>query len=197
MPDVATWLTAHGLELTAVIFGIVSFLLSVRENVWAWPTVLVNVALSFALFYKSGLYSDMGLQAVYFVLSVYGWYEWLHGGAGGTKLRVSRARPRVYAILLAIIVVASAALGRLTSNLPGVALPYLDALLAITSLAAQWMMTRKLLENWIVWILLDVAYVGMYLFKGLNLIAVNYAVYLVVAIMGYIAWKRSLEIAPA
>jgi nicotinamide mononucleotide transporter len=188
----STWFAEHGLEFVAVLFGIISVFLSVRQNIWSWPTALVNVALFFALFYKSGLYSDMGLQVVYFVLSLYGWYEWLYGGKGRTELRVSRTRPRTAAVLLGIAVVVWIVLARLTSRLPGVALPYLDAALTTASLAAQWMMTRKLLENWMLWIVLDIAYVGMFIFKGLYLTAANYAVYLVLAVLGHVAWKRSL-----
>jgi nicotinamide mononucleotide transporter len=189
------WLTAHGsscLELVAVLFGIVSVFLSVREKIWSWPTALVNVALYFVLFYETGLYSDMGLQAVYFVLSLYGWYEWLYGGTGRTTLTVSRTPPRIWAILIAIAIVFWAILGRLTSGLPGVALPYVDAATATTSLVAQYMMTRKLLENWALWIAVDVVYIGMFIFKGLYLTAGNYAVYLGLAVLGHIAWKRSL-----
>ena len=186
------WFAAHGLEFVAVVFGIVSVLLSVRQNIWSWPTALVNVALFFALFYKSGLYSDMGLQVVYFILSLYGWYEWLYGGKDRTALQVSRTSTRTSLVLLAIGIVVWAVLARFTSRLPGVALPYLDAALTTASLIAQWMMTRKLLENWALWIILDVAYVGMFMFKGLYLTAANYAVYLALAVLGYIAWKRTL-----
>jgi nicotinamide mononucleotide transporter len=190
-----TWLTAHGsscLELVAVVFGIVSVFLSVREKISSWPTALVNVALYFALFYQTGLYSDMGLQAVYFALSLYGWYEWLYGGAGRTTLTVSRTPPRLWGILIAIAVVFWALLGKLTSGLPGVALPYVDAATATTSLVAQYMMTRKFLENWALWILVDVVYIGMFIFKGLYLTAGNYAVYLALAVLGHVAWKRSM-----
>jgi nicotinamide mononucleotide transporter len=189
------WLTSHGsscLELVAVLFGIVSVFLSVRDKIWSWPTAIVNVALYFVLFYQPGLYSDMGLQAVYFVLSIYGWYEWLYGGAGHTTLAVSRTTPRLWTILIAIAVVFWAILGKLTSGLPGVALPYVDAATATTSLVAQYLMTRKLLENWALWIAVDVVYIGMFIFKGLYLTAGNYAVYLGLAVLGHIAWKRSL-----
>jgi nicotinamide mononucleotide transporter len=195
--DFARWFAAHGLELTAVVFGIISVLLSVRQNIWSWPTALINVTLFFVLFYKSGLYSDMGLQVVYFVLSLYGWYEWLYGGTNRTELRVSRTPPRVYAVLAAIGVVFWFALSQITRRIPGTALPFLDAALTTGSLAAQWMMTRKLLENWALWILLDVVYVGMFIFKGLYLTAANYGVYLVLAVMGHVAWKRSLPPVPA
>jgi nicotinamide mononucleotide transporter len=190
-----TWLTAHGsscLELVAVLFGIVSVFLSVREKILSWPTALVNVALYFVLFYRTGLYSDMGLQAVYFGLSLYGWYEWLYGGAGRTALTVSRTPPRLWGILIAIAVVFWGVLGKLTSGLPGVALPYVDAATATTSLVAQYMMTRKLLENWALWIVVDVVYIGMFIFKGLYLTAGNYAVYLGLAVLGHLAWKRSM-----
>lgn len=201
MTGLCDWLTAHGmscLELVAVLFGIVSVFLSVREKILSWPTALINVALYFVLFYKTGLYSDMGLQAVYFVLSLYGWYEWLYGGAGRTALTVSRTSARQWGIFVAIGVAFWAIDGKLTSRLPGVALPYVDAATATTSLIAQYMMTRKLLENWALWILVDVVYVGMFIFKGLYLTAGNYAVYLALAVLGHVAWKRSLNaLAPA
>ena len=197
MTAFATWFSAHGLELTAVIFGIISVLLSVRQHIWSWPTGIINVSLFFALFFQAGLYSDMGLQVVYFVLSVYGWYEWLYGGANRTELHVSRTPRQVYVVLPVIGVAFWFALAQITRRLPGTALPYLDAALTTGSLAAQWMMTRKFVENWALWIALDVVYVGMFIFKGLYLTAANYAVYLILAIMGRIAWKRSLEAVPA
>ena len=101
MGALCAWLTAHGsscLELVAVVFGVVSVLLSVKENIWSWPTALINVALYSLLFYRTGLYSDMGLQVVYFGLSIYGWYEWLYGGKGRTEL-TCRARPNVWLAL--------------------------------------------------------------------------------------------------
>jgi nicotinamide mononucleotide transporter len=196
--SVCLWLTAHGsscLEAVAVVFGIVSVYLSTQENIWSWPTALVNVALFSALFLRSGLYSDTGLQVVYFVLSLYGWYEWLYGGAGHTAITVSRTSGKTWIALGSIGVVAWALLGSITSRLPGTALPYVDAATTTVSLLAQWMMTRKLIENWLIWIAVDVVYVGMFIYKGLYLTAFNYGIYLALAVLGYIAWKRSL--APA
>jgi nicotinamide mononucleotide transporter len=192
---VCQWLTAHGsscLEAVAVIFGIISVYLSTRENIWSWPTALINVALFSALFLESGLYSDTGLQVVYFVLSLYGWYEWLYGGAGHTAITVTRTSKKTWVVLGGIGVVVWALLGTITSRLPGTALPYVDAATTTISLLAQWMMTRKLVENWLIWIAVDVVYVGMFIYKGLYLTAFNYGIYLILAVMGYIAWKRSL-----
>jgi nicotinamide mononucleotide transporter len=193
--DFCVWLAGHGsscLEFVAVVFGVVSVFLSVRQNVWSWPTALVNVALYFVLFFRSGLYSDMALQGVYFALSIYGWYEWLYGGEGRTTLTVSRTTPRTWAVMSIIGVAFWAVDGAITSRMPGAVVPYLDAATATTSLVAQYMLTRKLLENWIVWIVVDVVYVGMFIWRGLYLTAANYAIYLVLAVLGYVAWKRSL-----
>ena len=189
------WLAAHGsscLEAVAVTFGIVSVYLSTRENIWSWPTALINVALYSALFLETGLYSDTGLQVVYFVLSVYGWYQWLYGGAGRTAIAVSRTPQRTWMVLAGVAIVMWLILGSITSRLPGTALPYVDAATTTVSLIAQWMMTRKLLENWLIWVAVDVVYVGMFIFKGLYLTAFNYGIYLALGIMGFVAWKRSL-----
>ena len=179
------------LEWVAFVTGVVSVYLSTRENVWSWPTAIVNVSLYFVLFYRTGLYSDMGLQLVYLALSIYGWYQWLFGGANRTELHVSRARPALWLISLGAGVVFWLLLASITTRLQGVALPRLDAALTTLSLVAQWMMTRKVLENWALWIVADVIYVPMYIYKGLCLTAALYAIFLGLAILGWVHWKRS------
>jgi nicotinamide mononucleotide transporter len=179
------------LEATAVAFGIVSVYLSVRQNIWSWPTAIVNVTLYFLVFRDAKLYADMGLQLVYLALSVYGWYEWLYGGEHRSELRVSRATPRMAAVLLLIAAGSVAVLGTFLARSTDAALPYMDSTTTSTSLVAQWMMTRKVLENWAVWMAVDVVYVGMFIFKSLYLTAGLYAVFFVLAALGYAQWKRS------
>ena len=186
------------LELFAALIGAISVWLSVRQNIWSWPTAIVNVVLYALVFYEAKLYADMGLQVIYAVLSIYGWYEWLYGGAGHTELHVSRTGPRLGALLALIAAAGSAALGIFLRHATDAALPFMDSFLSSTSLVAQWMMTKKLLENWLVWIAVDVLYVGMFIFKGLFLTAGLYAVFLALAVKGYIDWRRSMaaELAP-
>ena len=183
---------AHVWEILAVVFGIVSVYLSTREHIWSWPTALVNVSLYFVVFFEAKLYADMGLQVVYFALSLYGWYEWLYGGENRTELHVSRTT-RTLGVRLVLIGIASAALlGTMLARFTDAALPYLDSATTSTSLVAQWMMTRKILENWAVWAVVDVVYVGMFIYKRLYLTAGLYTVFFVLAVMGFIQWKRSL-----
>ena len=183
---------ANRWEVLAVIFGIVSVYLSTREHIWSWPTALVNVSLYFVVFFEAKLYADMGLQVVYFALSLYGWYEWLYGGANRTELHVSRTSRTLGVRLLVIGVVCAAVLGTLLTRFTDAALPYVDSATTSTSLVAQWMMTRKILENWAVWMVVDVVYVGMFIYKHLYLTAGLYTVFFVLAAMGYVQWKRSL-----
>ena len=181
------------LELFAALFGAVSVWLSVRQNIWSWPTAIVNVVLYSLVFHEAKLYADMGLQVVYAILSVYGWYEWLYGGAGRTELHVTRTRPRLAALLALIAIAGSAMLGVVLHRASDAALPFMDSFLSSTSLVAQWMMTKKLLENWLVWIAVDVLYVGMFIYKELYLTAGLYAVFLALAVKGYIDWRRSVN----
>ena len=184
------------LEWIAALAGAVSVYLSARENIWSWPTAIVNVGLYIIVFRRAGLYSDMGLQVVYLALSIYGWYQWLYGGANRTELTVSRATAREWLIVTPIVLVFWIALARYTATLPGVALPSLDAGLATVSLVAQWMMTRKIIENWMLWIVADIIYVPMYVYKGLPVTAVLYAVFLVLAVVGLRSWSRSYRARP-
>ena len=181
------------LELAAAAVGAWSVWLSTREHLWAWPTAIINVLLYVIVFREAKLYADMGLQLVYAVISVYGWYHWMHGGANDSALRVSRTPMATWAWLVGIAAVGSLGLGRLLSGTTDAALPQLDASLSVISLAAQWMMTRKLVENWLVWIVLDVVYVGMFIFKALYVTAGLYAIFLVLAVTGWYAWRESLR----
>jgi len=139
------------IEWIAAIAGAVSVYLSARENILSWPTAILNVSLYTFVFYESGLYSDMGLQVVYLILSVYGWYQWLHGGEQRTRLHVSYATPRAWAISNGLGLAFWLILAGYTSRLQGVSYPYLDSGLTTLSLIAQWMMTRKIIENWVLW----------------------------------------------
>ena len=181
------------IEIVAAIFGVVSVFLSVRQNIWSWPTAIVNVGLYIIVFYESKLYADTGLQVVYVVLNAYGWYHWLYGGKNRTELPVTRTSPRLWLLLVSIGAAGAAVIGTLLSRNTDAALPYIDAGTTSTSLIAQWMMTRKLLENWIIWVAVDVVYIGMYIYKSLYVTAVLYLIFLILSAMGFVQWRKSLK----
>ena len=180
------------LEIVAALFGVISVFLSVRQNIWSWPTAIVNVGLYIVVFYESKLYSDTGLQVVYVVLNAYGWYHWLYGGKNRTELPVTRTRAPVAAVLVALVAAGTAIIGTFLSRNTDAALPWVDAMTTSVSLAAQWMMTRKLLENWIIWVAVDVVYIAMYIYKSLYVTSGLYLVFLILSAMGFVEWRRSL-----
>ncbi|HEY3288121.1 MAG TPA: nicotinamide riboside transporter PnuC [Gemmatimonadaceae bacterium] len=184
--------SANPVELIAVAFGLVSVYLSAREHIVSWPTAIVNVAIFFVLFWKAKLYADAVLQLVYLVLSLYGWYEWLYGGAQHSRLQVSRTTRAQWTVLVPLFLVVGLGLGALLDRFTDSPVPYFDALLTTASLVAQWMMTRKLLENWMLWIAADLVYVPLFIQRGLPFTAVQYAVFLLLAAMGWHGWRRSL-----
>jgi nicotinamide mononucleotide transporter len=179
-------------EAAGVLFGVIAVWLTTRENIWCWPTGLVNVGLFIVVFWRTKLYADMGLQVVYVVLCLYGWYEWLHGGRDRGTLTVSATPRPALAALGAAGVAFAAGLGLFLSRNTDAALPFWDAGTTSFSLVAQAMQTRKWWENWLLWIAVDVVYVGIYVVKKLYLTAGLYAVFLALAVLGLKSWRRSM-----
>jgi nicotinamide mononucleotide transporter len=181
------------LEIVACGFGLASVWLTVRQDILCWPTGLVQVLLYIVVFYQARLYSEVGLHGVYVVLQVYGWHAWLHGGKGHGELAVSRiARPA--ALLWAGVAgLGTAALGFTMARATDAALPLPDAAVTVWSLIAQYLMARKVLESWLVWIAVDVLAIGVYLVKALYPTTVLYAVFLLLATRGFFAWRQTLS----
>ena len=178
-------------EILGFATGAVTVWLTVKENVWNWPIGLANNAFFIVLFLQAGLYADTGLQVVYIVLGVLGWYWWLHGGARGGELHVSRVGGPLALALALTGVVATYGMTRLLESISDSA-PFPDALTTVLSLVAQLLLTKKYLENWYVWITADVIYVGLYAWKDLYLTAALYAVFLAMCLVGLRQWRASL-----
>ncbi|MFN2315830.1 MAG: nicotinamide riboside transporter PnuC [Gemmatimonadales bacterium] len=181
------------IELVAAILVLVSVYLSTQEKIWAWPTAILAVTLYALVFWQARLFAQVGLQVFFFSISVYGWYYWLHGGVGRTELRVSRITAAL-AALSAVAWVAGTVLlwWVLVSFTENPAMPGLDAGLSVASLIAQWLLSRKILENWLIWVAADVAYVGLFVSQKLYFTTVLYVVLTGLASKGYLDWRRSL-----
>ncbi|HEU0298869.1 MAG TPA: nicotinamide riboside transporter PnuC, partial [Longimicrobium sp.] len=175
---ISTWPEAAG-----VVTGAVCVWLTVRESIWNFPVTLATVSLFCVVFFQARLYADAGLQVVYFVLALIGWYLWLHGGEHRSRLRISRTdRSELLAVLAG-----GAALTLLlwmTLRHAGGSASFFDALTTSISLCAQWLLNRKKVENWYFWIVADIIYIPLYAYKELDLTAGLYAVFLVMATMG-------------
>lgn len=178
------------LELLGVITGIINVWLTARANVWCWPVGIINVIVYFVVFFEAKLYADMWLQAVYLMLTGYGWYEWLRGGAEQTEREISSAPKWELIIVSALGVIAWISMWRFLHTFTDAALPLADSFLTAASLVATWLMARKFIENWIVWIVADTLYVGMFLYKELFPTAILYAVFTMLAVYGLWSWRK-------
>ncbi len=183
-----------GIETVAVLFGFLCVWLTIRQNIWCWPTGLVQVILYIFIFYQVKLYSDLILHIIYVVMQIYGWYHWLHGGRGRGGLEVTRLDPSGLLIWPVAVITGSFGWGWLMASQTDAALPYADAFTTVASLTAQWLLARKKLECWLLWIAVDLVAIGIYWSKELLLTSGLYAVFLVLATMGFFAWRRSMNL---
>lgn len=180
------------LEWVAVVTGFACVWLAARESLWNFPVAIVSCALYVVVYYRATLYSDGGLQIMFIILNLFGWYQWLYGGARNTELKVSHARPREWGILLVGVVGFVAGFGYYLRHYTDDALPYWDSLTTAISLAAQYLLMRKRLENWLLWIVVDAIYVPILWHKALWPTSLLYALYLGLAFYGYVQWRKAL-----
>lgn len=180
------------LEILGFVTGAICVYLNTRQNVLGWFFGIINAVLYVIVFWQVKLYADMGLQGYYFITSIYGWWLWLYGGKSHDGVRVTFTPRKFYAIFGLIFVLITLSWGFLLGRFTNASLTYVDSALTIASLIAQWMMARKYLENWIIWIVADACYTAMYFYKNLHLTAILYFVFLVLAVIGYVQWKRDM-----
>jgi len=180
------------MEVWGFITGAVCVLFVVEQNIWNFPVGIANNIVFIALFLSSGLYGDMGLQVIYVALGIHGWYEWLRGGMNHSVLYVSRMQLKEGIVLAGIGCMATWGLTKYLITIHDSA-PFLDALTTVLSLIAQYLLNWKRLENWYVWIIADIIYVGLYAYKHLYLTAILYALFIIMCLSGLAAWKRSQQ----
>lgn len=181
------------LELVSFVLAVVTVALNIRQNHWAWLFAIISSAAYGVVFYGARLYGDMGLQLVFIVVSIWGWYQWLHGGTGKQALAVTHLNRRGWAVALAAWLFGFALLSTFLARFTNTDVPHIDGFLTAGSLVGQVLLSRKKVQNWHVWIAVDVLYVGLYLFKGLTLTAVLYALFCVMAAVGLVAWRKAAQ----
>lgn len=186
------WLPMSWWEIIATVFGLWSVWAYVRENAWAWPSGLVNVLMFIIMFWHCGLYAETGLQVVFTVLQLWGWWMWLRGGKAHAGVAISRTSSRQWLWLGAMAVVLYVPLALLLKYQTDSTVPWWDSLPTALSLVAQGMISYKKIENWWVWIAVDVISVPLFAYKELYLIAGLYVVFLGLCVAGHRHWKRLL-----
>lgn len=179
------------IEIVAAVFGLLCVWLTSRENIWSFPVGIVNSALFFYMFLDIKLYADMSLQIVFILLSMYGWKVWLSGDRNTKGVTTTRNITRREAgLAVGIWALLSAGFTAIFTNFTDAAVPYIDVPLAVASVMGQWFLSKKVIQSWWIWIAVDVFSIGMYGYKELYITAGLYAIFLVLAIKGYLDWRN-------
>ena len=186
------WQATTRLELVAVVTGFACVWLAARESIWNFPVAIISCLLYVFVYFQARLYSDCGLQVLFIALSVYGWYEWLYGGGNETELGVTRTRRREWLAAAAFALVFTLGFGYYLHYYTDASLPHVDSFTTAGSLVAQYLLTRKRLENWLLWLLVDVIYVPVLWYKALYFTSLLYFLYLALAAYGYWQWRREM-----
>lgn len=178
------------LELVSFVLSVLTVWLNIRQNHWAWLFAILSSAMYGVVFFGARLYGDMALQGVFIAVSFWGWYQWLHGNEGkALAVTALSARGRVRSG--AAWLLAFGVLAWFLRSFTDTDVPDADAFLTAGSLVGQALLSRKKIENWHVWIIVDVLYVALYVHKGLMLTAVLYAMFVAMAVAGLLAWRGS------
>ncbi|MEZ4774262.1 MAG: nicotinamide riboside transporter PnuC [Bacteroidia bacterium] len=182
------------LEVLGFIFGVVCVALNAMENIWGWPTGLINVGIYIYIFFIARLYADVVLNIFFFITGVYGWYHWLNGGNKKDDLPITTSPLKLWGMYLLVGILGILIIGFFFDNYTNADLAYWDAYTTSFSLLAQVLMAQKKIENWLIWIAVDVIAIGIYWYKDLRLTALMFLIYLVLATLGYFNWKRKMGI---
>ena len=185
------WTSSSPTEIFGFLSGGLCVWLGVRQSIWTWPLGLANYCAFFVLFARTRLFADATLQIIYFALGIYGWRNWSKGESSEKRPAVTKACEGEWLFLVVASPFSLWGMYQWLIFAKG-ASPFWDSLTTVLSLAAQFLMCRKKLENWLIWIVADLIYVPLYVHRGLPLTAVLYLVFLAMCVAGWFQWKTSL-----
>ncbi len=184
------------LQIVGVILGLLYLWLEYRANIYLWLVSIVMPMVHGVLYYQSGLYADMAMDIYYMLAAVYGWWVWRYGAARrkeGREIPIVKTPGRMYLPLVVICGAVYALLAWVLIRFTDSTVPYVDAFTTALSVIGTWMLAHKYVEQWLVWVVVDVVTVGLYFYKDLPLTAGLYAVYSVIAVFGYFRWLRMMK----
>jgi nicotinamide mononucleotide transporter len=188
------WIQSNYIEVIGAIAGLIYLYLEIKQNIWLWPFGIITSALYIYIFFVSKFYADMGLQFYYLFISFYGWWHWLYGGKTDKQeeLPVTKLNAKLALYLLVASIAIFVPLVYILTNYTDSTVPYGDSFTTALSIIATWMLARKILEMWWVWVIVNAVSLALYVYKGLYPTSVLFIFYTSMSFVGYIQWKRSM-----
>jgi nicotinamide mononucleotide transporter len=192
------WLIVNWVEVFGAVSGLVYIFLSIKQNILLWPIGFITSAAYIVVFFETTLYADMLLQVYYLVISVYGWYYWLKGKETADHKKseppIIKISLKLVFILLSATVLLSALFYFILKYYTNSTNPFADGTVTAGSVIATWMLARKLIENWLLWIIVDAGSIFLFLYKQLYPTAILFVIYTILAVVGYYEWKKKMQI---
>ena len=179
------------LELVAVVFAVAYLVLAVKENSLCWYAAGISTLIFLFIFWDVKLYMESGLQIYYLAMAFYGWYQWRGAQTETVSLRVSKWRAKQHVVAFALIATLTFVSGSLLNSGTDANLPYLDSFTTWASVVTTFMVARKILENWLYWLVIDSVSIYLYLDRELYFTSLLFAIYIVIIFFGWFAWNRS------
>jgi len=181
-------------EVMAVVFGILSVWFARKENIWVYPSGIVIVLIYVYLCFNAGLYADMAINAFYFVMSVYGWYNWSRKDENQHVLPISKLNLAQWMLYILLVAVAFGLIYYVLVHFTNSTVPAFDSFTTALFIAGMWLLALKKIENWHLWILGDLLVIPLFAMKGLVFTSVQYIVFLILAVMGLVEWRKRITI---
>jgi nicotinamide mononucleotide transporter len=183
------------LEITAIVFGLLSVWFAKKNKIWVFPTGIINTAIYVYLLWKWTLLGDMMINFYYVIMSIYGWYHWTRKKDNAVEFPISRmtlAEKKwsliIFVLTILFVVAVYTFFGKFTHWTSSV-----DTLVTGIFFVGMWLMARRKIENWILWIIGDIISIPMYFVKGYSFTSIQYLIFTIIAFYGYLEWKRTLQ----
>lgn len=193
----AEWLREHAIEIFGAILGLLYIFFSIRQSILTWPTGLFTSLLYVFVFYQTKFYADMGLQVYYVFISIYGWYNWQSGSSKNHQVHdqvpVKQTPLRLILVLMITSVLIFLVLWYILAGFTDSDVSVMDSITTALSIVATWMLAKKYIEHWLVWIFVDAVSAGLYIYKELWPTTILFLVYTVMAFAGWHEWKKDLN----
>ena len=188
--DIYAFLTAHWTEIAGSVLGLIQIWLLVRRSLWNFPLAMASVTLVGITLFKGRLYSEAGLQAFFFVVNALGWYQWSRVRGDANAVPVGWMGTAARLRWAAVTVLLSGSLGWVMHSFTNAALPFADSAVTGASIAAQLLLNQRRIENWVLWVAIDIASIALYLTRDLFFLAALYVAFLVISVIGLREWTR-------
>lgn len=194
MSEILQYISENKLDTLGTVLGLVYLVLEIRTSVWMWVVGCIMPAIYIVVLYQAGIYADCGMEVYYFLAGVYGLIIWLRGRTEtGKQVNISYAPRRLWLVLAFCFIVLFAAIAVFLREFTDSRVPYIDAFTTALSVIAMWMLSRKYIEQWGLWLVVDAVSSGLYIYKGVYGRSILYAIYTLLAIYGWLQWRKLIR----